>query len=144
MRASTLLIIITFVAGLAARPVHAEPTFTVIVNVRNKARSLDKKTVADAFLKKRTQWSDDVVIQPVDQLKSSSVRRAFSSQVLGRSVDAVRTYWNRLVFSGRGVPPPELESDAAVVAFVAKHPGAIGYVIGGTTLGTDVRAVEVR
>jgi ABC-type phosphate transport system substrate-binding protein len=144
MRVSSLVIVIALVAGLAARPVHADTAFTVIVNSKNKLRSIEKKTVSDAFLKKRTQWSDDVVIQPVDQRKSAPVRRTFSQQVLGRSVEAVRTYWNRLVFSGRGVPPPELDGDAAVVTFVAQHPGAIGYVASGTSLNGDVKAVEVK
>ena len=33
-------------------------------------------------------------------------------------------------FSGRDVPPPELESDEAVVNYVLEHRGAVGYVSG--------------
>ena len=125
--------------------VNAEPTFVVIVNGKNGARALDRKTLTDMFLKKRTLWGDDAAIQPVDQARNAQVRKQFSEQVLGRTVSAVRTYWNRLVFSGRGVPPPELATDDDVVKYVAKNRGAIGYVMGSVNLkDAGVRVIEVR
>lgn len=146
MRALTFVFLIAILVGTPGGRPAAEPTtFAVIVHGKSRVRTLDKKTVTDIFLKKRTQWSDDSVVMPVDLQKSSAVRRVFSETVLNRSVESVRTYWNRQVFSGRGVPPPELESDDAVIAYVAKHPGAIGYVSGATSLkDTNVKLVEVR
>jgi hypothetical protein len=32
------------------------------------------------------------------------------------------------------VPPPELDSDDEVIAFVTKHPGAVGYVSGSAKM----------
>jgi hypothetical protein len=62
--------------------------------------------------------------------------------VLKRSVQAVKTYWQQRIFSGRGVPPPELESDDAVVRYVENNPGALGYISGTAALGkTKVLAV---
>ena len=103
------------------------------------ATKVDRKFVTDAFLKKRTRWGDAQVIRPVDLSASSAVRRRFSDQVLGRSLDAVRRYWNQQVFSGRGVPPPQVNNEAAVVEYVLTHPGSIGYV----TAGTDIRGAKV-
>ena len=140
MRLLVLLLVLA-----VARPASAEPGFVVIVNVKNQSGPLDRKTLTDMFLKKRTQWSGDVVIRPVDQARGAAVRKAFSEQVPERSIAVVRSYWNRQVFSGRGVPPPELASDDDVVKYVAKHPGAIGYVGGAVNLrGAGVRVVEVR
>jgi ABC-type phosphate transport system substrate-binding protein len=138
--------ILVLLLVLAAAPqASAEPGVVVIVNVENPSRTLDRNTLIDVFLKKRSRWSGGVVIRPVDQARGAAVRRAFSEEVLGRSVAAVRIYWNRQVFSGRGVPPPELASDDEVVKYVANHPGAIGYVGGGVNLkGAGVRVVEVR
>lgn len=56
------------------------------------------------------------------------MRRKFSQDVIGRSVSAVKSYWQSLIFAGRDIPPPELDSDAQIVEYVQKHPGAIGYV----------------
>jgi len=36
--------------------------------------------------------------------------------------------WRSLVFSGQAVMPKNLDTDAAVVEYVAHTPGAIGYV----------------
>jgi hypothetical protein len=55
--------------------------------------------------------------------------------VLKRSVLVVKTYWQQRIFSGRGIPPPELDSDALVVEYVLKHRGAVGYVSGVCELG---------
>ena len=54
------------------------------------------------------------------------------SRALGRSVSAVRAYWQQQIFSGRNVPPVERPSDAEVLTFVKEHPNAIGYVSAST------------
>jgi ABC-type phosphate transport system substrate-binding protein len=131
----------TLAACVAA---SAEPaTFRVIVNSANPAVKLDKRLVADAFLKKRSRWDNDRAIQPVDLGQKSSARAAFSRDILGRDVVAVRRYWAQLVFSGRGVPPPELATESEIVKFVAAHAGAIGYVAAGAAL-EGVKVVEVE
>jgi ABC-type phosphate transport system substrate-binding protein len=130
--------------ALAARvTASAEPSaYRVIVNAANPAAKLDRQFVAEAFLKKRTRWDDDRAIQPVDLGQKTSARGAFSHDILGRDVVSVRRYWAQRVFSGRGVPPPELATENDVVKFVATHSGAIGYVSAGAALA-GVKAVEV-
>lgn len=116
--------------------------YQVIVNPANPVARLDRRTVAEAFLKKRTRWDDDRAILPVDLGPKAGVRGAFSREVLGRDVGSVRRYWAQLVFSGRGVPPPELATEDEVVKFVAAHGGGIGYVAPDTPL-SGVKVVEV-
>jgi ABC-type phosphate transport system substrate-binding protein len=121
----------------------SRPAFVVIVNPSNQASALDQTFVADAFLKKITHWSNDEVIRPADLLPASQVRRRFSEDVLRRSVEAVKGYWQQRIFSGRDVPPPEFGSDEEVVQYVLKYPGAIGYVSANASLG-GARVVTVR
>ncbi|MDX2093777.1 MAG: hypothetical protein SFX73_38420 [Kofleriaceae bacterium] len=141
-------IVILFLLALVAatRLAAAEsdpPRVRVIVHPRTQVSVLDRKYVADAFLKKRSRWDDDRAILPVDQAPRSALREHFSRQLLGRPTEAVRRYWSQLVFSGRGLPPPELRSDEAVVNYVKSHPGAIGYVSANANVD-GVRVVEVR
>jgi ABC-type phosphate transport system substrate-binding protein len=135
------LAVIIAMIGLA----HAEPNggVRVIINASNATVRLDHRFVADAFLKKRTRWDDDRAIQPADLGQKSSVRDRFSRDVLERDVASVRRYWAQQVFSGHGVPPPELASEADVVKYVAAHPGAIGYVSANVSLA-GVKVVEVE
>jgi len=136
---AALLVSFVALASASASLADEAPTFVLIVNSKNETTKLDKKTVADIFLKKQTHWSDDSTIKPVDQTKSAPVRARFSQDVLDRSVTSVRTYWNQVVFSGGGVPPPELDSDAGIVKYVIANPGAIGYV----TRSADTKGIKI-
>lgn len=59
--------------------------------------------------------------------------------MIKRSVEAVRSYWQQRIFSGRDVPPPELDTDEEVVRYVLKHDGAVGYV----SAGADIDGLKV-
>jgi ABC-type phosphate transport system substrate-binding protein len=144
MRLLLLIVVLALAQVPAPRSVAADtPAVIVIVHPDNPVTRLDKKFITNAFLKKRSRWGDDTAIKPVDLEPGSSVRKKFSKDVLGRSVSAVRRYWNQQVFSGRGVPPPELDSEEDVVRYVRKNRGAIGYVSEGVDL-EGVKIVQVR
>ncbi|MEY4550207.1 MAG: hypothetical protein RL685_6402, partial [Pseudomonadota bacterium] len=126
--------------GLAAQESAAQASaYQVIVHPSNTIPSVRRTFLADAYLKKVTRWPDDRVIRPADLASSSQARVRFSFDVLGRSVDAVKAYWQRRIFSGQAVPPPEFAKDAEVVSYVLEHPSAVGYI----STGGDVRGVRV-
>jgi ABC-type phosphate transport system substrate-binding protein len=118
------------------------PAYEVIVHRGNPARVLSRGEVSKLMLGKIGRWPSGSAVQPVDLPEESEVRELFSHEVLGRSVGAVRAYWQQQLFSGRGVPPPELDEEG-VVAFVAANPGAIGYVQAGTR-APGVHAVTIE
>jgi ABC-type phosphate transport system substrate-binding protein len=117
--------------------------YLVIVHKDRPETSLDRRFLSRVFLKKATTWDDGQGVHPVDQASDARVRQRFSEEVIGRSVAAVRNYWQQLIFTGRGVPPPELDSDDAVVRFVTRHPGAVGYVSGDANL-LNAKVIGVR
>jgi ABC-type phosphate transport system substrate-binding protein len=104
------------------------PAYLVIVHPANRATRVSRDFVAQAFLKRVTRWEDGETIRPVDQSSDARPRQAFSLAVLNRSVDAVRSYWQQRIFSGRDLPPPEFDSDEAVVRYVSSTRGALGYI----------------
>jgi ABC-type phosphate transport system substrate-binding protein len=138
------LLALAGVFALAVGPSRAASTgFRVIVHPSNAAASLDRKFLTDAFLKKTTRWPTGELIRPVDLGSDSPVRRRFSEEVLNRSVAAVKSYWQTLIFAGRAIPPPEMDDDEEVVRYVAKYPGAVGYVsVAGELAG--VKVVNVK
>jgi ABC-type phosphate transport system substrate-binding protein len=123
-----VLAVVALCATVFGQPPPA--AYQVIVHPRNGAASVERKFLEDAFLKKTTVWPNDDVIRPADLAPDSSVRRAFTRDVLNRSVEAVKGYWQQRIFSGRDVPPPEFQRDDEVVQFVLKHEGGVGYVSG--------------
>lgn len=145
LRISAFLALAVGVAAQGgAGPARADGAqFRVIVNLANATSAVDRRFLADAFFKKTTRWADDDVIRPVDLAPGSAARRAFSEEVLRRSVEAVKSYWQQAVFSGHGVPPVELDSESDVVKFVLKNRGAVGYVSSRTdTSGVKVLVVR--
>lgn len=130
--------------GVTLSSEAAEPaSYQVIVHPGNPTSSVTREFLADVFLKRVTRWDSSERALPVDLRLDSPVRAAFSRGVLNRSIAAVRSYWTQRIFSGRDVPPPELESDEAVVRYVASHAGAVGYLTAGA-LPPGVKRLEIR
>jgi ABC-type phosphate transport system substrate-binding protein len=105
-----------------------QPGYKVVVNADNPVSSLNKKEVSNLFLKKVTKWSNDQDVLPVDLLDTSSVRDKFSRDIHGRKVSSIKAYWQKQIFSGRKIPPPEKKSQREVLEFVQNNPGAVGYI----------------
>lgn len=136
-------IAIILVLTLALSRAALAAGFKVIVNPANPITSVTKKDLSALLLKKTPKWQDGVPVAAVDQTERSSVRELFTSSVHGKTVNAVKSYWQQQIFSGRDVPPVEKSSDADVVAFVKANRGAVGYVSEGTST-TGAKVVDVQ
>ena len=117
--------------------------FKVIVHASNPISSMTSSEISNLFLKRVTRWRNGQGVVPVDLSANSAVRDDFSDAVHGRDASAVKAYWTRQIFSGRGVPPTERRTDVEVVTFVAATPGAIGYVSRSANLGPECKVVQV-
>jgi ABC-type phosphate transport system substrate-binding protein len=125
--------------------VGEEQAFTVIVNADNPATTLKTKEISKLFLKKVKLWEQTKEpVLPVDQVETTDIRNDFSQDILGKKQVAIKAYWQKQIFSGRGVPPPEKDSDEAVLEYVDANPGAIGYVSASANLeGYHVKVVKI-
>lgn len=107
---------------------QADPSpVAVVVNGEVPDDSLDDATVRRIFLRRQRFWGDGALVAPVNLPATSPVRDAFSRAVLGRSPRDMAGFWNDQYFHGVQ-PPPVLDSQRAVLLYVARTPGAIGYV----------------
>lgn len=133
-------------AGLlmvAAASSAAAQGFKVIAHESVIESELSKEVATRIFLKQTAKFPSGVAAKPADLAKGSSTRAAFTTEVLGRSVSAVETYWQQQIFAGREVPPAAKSSDDEMVAYVRSTPGAIGYVsAGAATAGVKVIAIR--
>ncbi len=129
---------------LGAGPVLAQGApFKVVVHRTNQVSSLRVEALSDYFLKKTTVWPSGLPVKPVDLAADSSVRATFSKAILNKQSSSVRMFWQRQVFRGTVVPPPEAPSDAWVLAYIAENPGAIGYVSMDAPTGPATKVLEV-
>jgi TonB family protein len=104
----------------------------VIANSSVKADTISAAELKRVFLEERISLADGTHVEPVLN-KDGEVHEAFAQQYLGLSGDDLQTYYRTLLFSGRGSMPKAFESDAEVVAYIARTRGAIGYVSSGSS-----------
>ena len=144
MRLGIATIIVILTALVWTVPAVAEGQgFKVVVNGANAADEISKQQLENLFMKKTATWSNGQPALPVDLAAASSTRQGFSKVIFGRDVNAIKSFWQRQIFSGRGVPPPEKASDDGVLDFVRANPGAIGYVSSNTDVGSGVKVLEI-
>ena len=108
----------------------------VIVSASNGNTSIDQASVAKIFLGKSKSFPDGAQAVPIDQNDGSASREAFNSTVLGKSASQLKSYWSRLIFTGKGTPPKQSGDDAAIKSLVASNPNMIGYIDAGAVDGT--------
>jgi ABC-type phosphate transport system substrate-binding protein len=119
--------------------VHAEEA--VIVNGSAPVSELSDDDLKDYYLGKRASWPDGskvVVVVVKDGPSHDTLMKR-----LGKSPSQFTTGWKKLVFTGKGSMPEQVENDDALVAFVAKTPGAIGFADSGK-VKDGVKAIQVK
>jgi len=114
----------------------------VIANPSVGASSVSADELKGVFLGTKTSLSDGSHVEPV-LLKSGAVHEAFLKEYVGKTDDALNTYYRSLVFTGKGSMPKAFASDADVVSFVEKTKGAIGYVAAGASAGS-AKTLDVK
>ncbi|QDX82483.1 hypothetical protein B9N43_15320 [Denitratisoma sp. DHT3] len=67
-------------------------------------------------------------ISVVNAVPGNAVRNRFLATFLNQNDEKYIAYWTVRKFIGKGQPPPELDSGAAVIRFVQSTPGAVGYI----------------
>lgn len=114
----------------------------VIANPSVQTSVVSSEEIKGIFLATKTSLPDGGHVEPV-LLKSGAVHTAFVKQFIGRSDAALETYYRSLVFTGKGLMPRILASDAEVVGYVMKTKGAVGYV-SAAAAASGVRTLEVK
>ena len=120
----------------------AEAQVVVIANPSVKSEDVSKGDLRDVFTGNSSNLKDGSKVTPV-LLKQGGTSDEFLSGYIGKNDTAFRAGWRSLVFSGQASMPKTIDSDSAMVEFVAHTPGAIGY-IGKSTAHEGVKVLAVK
>lgn len=144
MRSVSLKVVgLVLAAGITASAEAPSLPFKVIVSAKVAGRSVPRDVLAQIYLGKVSRWGNGSPIVAVDLSSTLAVRQAFSEQIVGMPVEAVKNYWMRVGVAGPR-PPLTKSSDDDVIAFVAAEQGGLGYVSPSTPLPATVREVSVQ
>lgn len=112
---------------------------SVIVHPSN-ASVLDKDAISRIFLGKTRGFPGGGDAIPVTFKDGSASSKEFTKSVLSKSPKQLKAYWAKMIFTGKGTPPKQLEQDSEMVDLVSKNPSFIGYVTSGNE-GAGVKVV---
>lgn len=100
----------------------------VIAHPSVSAGSLTSDQVSQIYMGRVSKLPDGTAVGPLDQAEGSPARAQFIDKVLGKTEAQLRSYWSRMIFTGKAQPPRVVNNTAEVLRTVASTPGYIGYV----------------
>ena len=116
--------------------------YQIIAHPDCGAASLSKEDAKSILLGNKGKWDSGAVIK-LAVLAGGPIHDKVINDFTARTADQFDKYWKKQVFTGKGVMPEALADDAAMVAYVAKTPGAFGYVANGAqTPGVKTLSVQ--
>ncbi len=111
----------------------------IVVHPSNDS-AFDQGTIKKIFLGKTKSYSNGRSAILISANYSDPATEEFNSKVIGKSSSQVKAYWSKILFTGKGTPPQEMDSNAAVISAVASNPDAIGY-LDASAVTSDVKVV---
>lgn len=124
-----LLLLAMFACAGLSKAEDTRPIAVVVANDAelNIARKIVPEDLSLIYWRKKQYWREGLRIHPVNLHAEHGLRLSFSKTVLGSLPGEQTNYWNGLYFHGT-TPPYSLQSEEAVLRYVAATKGAIGYV----------------
>ena len=89
---------------------------------------MDKEQVANLFLGKSSSYPDGSAAVPIEQTDNSTAHEEFHKNVTEKSASQLKSYWSKMIFSGKGSAPKEVANNNELLKLVAANPTMIGYV----------------
>ena len=99
--------------------------------ITHKTVTVDKLKVAQLrriYSMRQLKWADNSSIVVFVLPSQHLVHKKFSKEILHIFPYQLDRIWNKLTFSGLGVAPTLVETQADLIKAVSSTPGAIGYV----------------
>jgi hypothetical protein len=106
-------------AGFATAPARAE---VAIIVSAHSSLAPQVAQVCQAFLGKVKSPT------PINFNEKSPLRDEFFAKACKKDPVQVQAMWGKLIFTGTGTPPAEVDSSAAMKKAIAADPNAVGYI----------------
>jgi ABC-type phosphate transport system substrate-binding protein len=106
----------------------AKADVVAVVSAKSPITTLSMSQVAEIFLGKVSRFPNGAAAFPIDQAEDSAIREEFYSKIVGRTAMQIKAYWARIIFTGRGQPPPTVSGDIEMRRRISENSAAIGYI----------------
>lgn len=123
---SNPLFVITFITSVCFSTL-SQAEVLVIVNESSALTTVKYKELRRLYLGKSDRIGGQR-FETVNLPDKSNTKVEFDHFVLNKNADKMQSYWAKRIFAGKGHPGETLSDDDAVVQWVSKSTGRIGYV----------------
>jgi len=100
----------------------------VLIGNPANAQALNKAQAKSIFLGKTKKLPGGILAAIHEYPSENPLKKTFHKKVTGKSVSQLKSYWSRLVFTGKAKAPVEVANATAMKAAIAAKPGAVGYL----------------
>jgi len=135
-RLAVLLILWALSSGLSA-----DERIVMVTHPDNTQNITQEDLYRLYFGKLRTLPNGQRLIAIVNKNDDDQLKR-FTSSILKRSAQQLRSYWARQLFTGKGKPPLQVEGAEAIKKLIANNPEYVGY-LWETEVDTSVKVLIV-
>ncbi|MDJ0841870.1 MAG: hypothetical protein QNK37_35535 [Acidobacteriota bacterium] len=126
-------------------PVGGEepPQVVIVAHPQVPVDTLTTAELKNMYMGKRLHWNNQVPVKPINL--TGSPHEIFLRRFLDQSPRHYASFWTRMIFSGLGVPPQSVYQQRVALMYIARTPGAIGYVTSDRDLKDQkVKIIEIH
>ena len=100
----------------------------IIINEKNPAVDLSDLEIKQLYLKNNTHWKHGKKIRPAAYSYEADIAIEFYSKVLFMTETEVERHWIEVQYGKALKPPVQLDDSSAMLKFIGKFKGSIGFV----------------
>jgi hypothetical protein len=100
----------------------------VVVSAKSSVTTLSAVQIVDIFLGRRTRFPDGSAAVPIDQSEGTTARADFYARFADMSPAQLKSYWSKIIFTGRGQPPIAVATGVETKRLLLANPRTIGYL----------------
>jgi ABC-type phosphate transport system substrate-binding protein len=115
----------------------------VITNSGQEIESISRDALRAIFGMRLQSWRDNKPTRVFVLKDNHPLHQAFAKQVLNIYPHQLRLAWDRLVYSGTGQAPIQVDSETEMLKRLKDTPGAIGY-LSDSMVDDSVRVLEIQ
>lgn len=106
----------------------AQADLVVIANSQSGIEKLSKDEVINLYMGRNRKLATGVNAMPLDLAAVNAEKAKFYAMLVNKNLPEINSYWARLMFSGQGSPPLQVETSDEVLDIVGSNKAAIGYI----------------
>lgn len=128
MAGLTRFLLLPLVLALLSVTTHADERVVLVAHPQVANAALTRDTIRAIFAMRQRSWPDGEAVRVFVLPNDHPVHARFAKERLTVYPHQLQLAWDRMVFSGTGQAPNQVNSQSEMLERVAATPGALGYL----------------